>query len=390
MRRMVFVCAFILGIAAEISAQTVTIDELSAPTTPAFILLEVSPTAIERPESGKAFILNLVNKLSSSEGIPRDYALEITPFWMFPNQTLSFDEYQHAKVPQTIAQTLRISVATAPIPGLTKEADPLGTKLAIGFNTKIFNGQPNPTMVASLADLYAKNAMLLTQDRELEALEERLETLDNERRNVTADSRRAELITLVAGAERDVARKKSEIDKTEAAITSASLRIQALDAQRIGFFMTVAAGQVWDFPGDNTENAAAKRWGAWITPAYRKLRCAKACEASFDFIGVARVLKDPDTSSIVDVGGRLVWHPTKQFNASFELLRRKAPDATGASAESAADSNRTVGLLEYRIKEDLILYGTFGQDFQKATGAKPLVTLLGMNFGFGQKASVTR
>ena len=329
MRRTVLAFALTFGIASEISAQTVTIDELSAPTTPAFVLLEVSPTAIERPESGKAFILNLVNKVSSSEGIPRDYALEITPFWMFPNRTLSFDEYQHAKMLQTIAQTMRISVATSPIPGATKDADPLGTKLAIGFNTKIFNGKPNPTMISSLEDLYAKNTIVLAQDGELERLEQRLEELDEQRRNATTDTRRAELIAVIAGVERDVAKKKGAIDKSEAAVATASLRIQTLDAQRIGFFMTIAAGQVWDFPGDNTQNAAAKRWGAWITPAYRKLRCAKDCEASFDFIGVARILKDPDTNSMVDVGGRLVWHPTKQFNTSFEFLRRKAPDSTG-------------------------------------------------------------
>jgi hypothetical protein len=60
----------------------------------------------------------------------------------------------------------------------------------------------------------------------------------------------------------------------------------------------------------------------------------------------------------------------------------------GANEESVQDSNRTAGLLEYRIQDDLVLFGTFGQDFEKATGAKPLVTLLGLNFGFGQRAAV--
>ena len=388
MRRTALVFALTVSIAAETSAQTATIDELSAPTTPAFVLLDVSPTAIARPESGKAFILNLVNKVSGSDGIPRDYALEITPFWMLPNRTLSFEEYQKTKMLQTIAQTMRFSVATSPIPGATKQADPLGTKLAIGFNTKLFNGKPNPAMMASLDDLYAKNRLVLNQDRELEQLERSLEELDGERGRTVTDTRRAELIALISGIERDVAKKKAQIANSEAAVGAASLRIQTVDAQRIGFFMTIAAGQVWDFPGDNTQNAAATRRGAWITPAYRKLRCATNCDASFDFIGVARILKDPDTDSMVDLGGRFVWHPTKQFNASFELLRRNAPDSAGASAESTDNSNRAAGLLEYRIKEDLILYGAFGQDFKKATGVKPLVSLLGMNFGFGKKASV--
>ena len=164
--------------------------------------------------------------------------------------------------------------------------------------------------------------------------------------------------------------------------------MQSIDAERVGFFLTVAGGQVWDFVQDDTRNASANRRGIWVTPAYRLLRCDTGCEASFDFIGVARMLKDPDVDAMIDVGGRLVWRLNTRFSTSFELLRRKAPDTVGVNEESVQDSNRTAGLLEYRIQDDLVLFGTFGQDFEKATGAKPLVTLLGLNFGFGQRAAV--
>lgn len=374
MGRIILAVALVLGSVVSALAQAVTVDELSAPTTPAFVLLGVSPASVERPESGKAFIFNAINQLSSSDGLPRHYSLELTPFWIRSNRSLSFAEYQRPTLWHGIGQSLRISVATAPIPGATKGADPLGTKLAIGFNTKVRNGRPNPTMNRSLEALYAKNKALLVLDRELEKLEEALEA--------------REAGSAIFSLERDITRKRAEIANQEAEITTATLLIQTLDAQRVGFFLTIAAGQAWDFAADDTTNAIANRRGVWITPAYRKFRCEEGCEASFDLIGVGRYLKDPDTDGMFDYGGRLVWRPTKQFNSSFELIRRMAPATSGASGESTEDSNRAAGLLEYRIREDLILYGTFGQDFKKVTGAKPLVSLLGLNIGFGQKATV--
>jgi hypothetical protein len=363
-----------------------TISELSAPTSPAFVLLGLAPASVDRPDSSKALIVNAFSDLAESDGLPQDYALEVTPFWMKSNRTLSFTEYQNPGL-AAIWQQLRISVATAPMRGADESADSIGTKLGVGFNTKISNGRPNPTMQASLERLFAENTRLLAADRELEDIEETLETRREELEGLTENAKRADLIAIIGEIEKTLTKKQAEIDGIEAGIMRRSLEVQSLDAERVGFFLTVAGGQVWDFADDDTRNASANRMGLWVTPAYRVLRCA-SCEASFDFIGVARMLKDPDIDAMIDVGGRLVWRVNTRFSTSFELLRRKAPDTVGANEESIQDSNRTAALLEYRIQDDLILFGTFGQDFEKATGAKPLVTLLGMNFGFGQKAAV--
>ena len=82
-----------------------------------------------------------------------------------------------------------------------------------------------------------------------------------------------------------------------------------------------------------------------------------------------------------DTGGRFLWQLNKQLNVSFESLRRRGAGAT-------PDSNRSVGMLEYRLSDDTSLYATFGQDFAKATGQQPLASLMGLNVGFGNKAVV--
>lgn len=351
-------------------AQTpATINDLSAPTSPAFVLLGVSPAAVERPENPKVFIINALNRMSSGDaGFPKDFALEVAPYWMRSHSNLTFGEYQSPSIGQSIMQTVSISIGTAPIPGAAKTSDPLGTKLAIGFTTRLWNGRPNPYLETKIADLEAAS------DVALDLLAEQAQLPKDE---VTAR------LTLQA-----------KIDAARAKTTVQALEIQALDAQRIGFFLTVSGGQTWDFFADEVGNAAARRRGVWVTPAYRLRACGKVekttkCESSFDGIAVFRVLKETDQDASVDLGFKTAWRATREFGLSFEALHRNAPAKTSAvSMDSTEDSNRFAGLVEYRIKDDLVVYGSFGQDFKKATGAKPLITMMGLNIGFGSKPVV--
>ena len=87
-----------------------------------------------------------------------------------------------------------------------------------------------------------------------------------------------------------------------------------------------------------------------------------------------RAVKEPSKEAAWDYGGRFVWKVNKEFNSSLEALRRHE---TGTEAPDDSGSNRTVGLIEYRIRQDLILVGSFGQGFKEATGAKPLLAFAG-------------
>jgi hypothetical protein len=353
LKRILF-CLSVMCVSGEAVAQ-VEIDDLAAPTSPAFVLLDVSPASVERPETPKQFTVNLLGKLTSSDGLPRNYALEVAPYWLLSHPTLTFAEYQNPTVSQSIAQTLAISVATVPIPGATTGDDPTGTRLGLGFRVSLVNGRANPRVETLIEELEAVNFDIL--DMRQAAKKPGAPANDTKLADALAEASRL------------------------------ALQIQAADAERIGLFVTVAGGQAWAFSGDTFENAVNDKRGLWVTTAYRWRGCAatEECESSFDAIGVARALGAPDIDTAWDIGGRLVWKATKELNLSFEALRRRGGTAPGTED---ADSNRTVGLLQYRIREDLILVGSFGQDFTTLTGEKPLVSLLGLNIGFGDKAVV--
>src|SRR5215210_5367154 len=103
----------LLAVAADALAQSdkkVAIDDLSAPQSPAFILLGVAPTSVERPDTPKALGLNFLDKVATGNGFPRNYALQVAPYWLASHPNLQFGEYQNPNVKQSILQTLLISV----------------------------------------------------------------------------------------------------------------------------------------------------------------------------------------------------------------------------------------------------------------------------------------
>ena len=79
------------------AAPTITLADLRTPTSPAFTLLGIAPTDIERPTTPRAFAVSLLSALRDGDGslLPRDFALEVAPYWLVQRPTLSFTAYSN-------------------------------------------------------------------------------------------------------------------------------------------------------------------------------------------------------------------------------------------------------------------------------------------------------
>lgn len=326
--------------------QAVEIDDLRAPTAPAFVLLNVTPASIERPQNPRALTLNLLSAAAQAQGFPRNYALEVAPYWLTSHPNLTFDQYENPNLAGNIARTLSFSVATAPLAAsAASEAKTAGSRLGIGVRANLAGGQANPKLKALVAALNATNAQILT------AFE-----------------------------------KGQDIGELRAKAGEQARQIQAMDGQRVGLLVTAAAGQVWTFPSDDFALRQRDRWGIWVTPAYRFRACGAddaGCSALLDAVAVARALGGGGKDLQWDLGGRLLWQPTKELAISSEFLRRRAN-----GRRKTNDSSRTVALVEYRIREDLLLFGSFGKDFDDEETHRTLVSIMGLNIGFGRKPLV--
>ena len=345
MMRIVATAVFVLAVSSTAQAQAPPprVSDLKAPTSPAFVLLDVTPAAVERPQSPKAFAVNLLGNLSAS-GLPENYALEVAPYWMRSHSDLTFEQYQAAKGLQGLIQTFSISVATVPLK-TSPSADSTGTRLGLGLRANFLNGKQNPRLAGILKKLEAVNMQILDLFEK-------------------------------GGSDADLA-------KLRAQAKTIALSIQDLDTQRVGFILSFAAGQTWSFAADDFELKERGKFGAWLTPTYRVLMCSetddKSCSTTLDFIGVVRAMGEPDQDTKWDFGGRFVWQPNKEFDVSVEIVRRNH-----ASDADRNSTNRTAGIISYRIREDLAIYGTFGKDFKTADDKRPLVSIVGMNIGFGK------
>ena len=69
-----------------------SIDELRAPTSPAFTILNVAPTNVVRPNTPRQLALEILSATERSGGdLPSNLALEIAPYWLFDRPNLTFD-----------------------------------------------------------------------------------------------------------------------------------------------------------------------------------------------------------------------------------------------------------------------------------------------------------
>jgi hypothetical protein len=132
----------------QASPSQVALD-ITVPDAPAFTILGVSPTQIERPTNPTALGVSLLSSTSSNTNfIPNNYALQVAPYWL-GRPGVSFAEYAAPSVHQSMAQTLTVSFATA------KSASglPNTTDLGAGIRVSFFAGHVSRKLMDNVIQL---------------------------------------------------------------------------------------------------------------------------------------------------------------------------------------------------------------------------------------------
>jgi hypothetical protein len=330
---------FLLGhlIPGAVFAQSpsVAIDDLKSPASPGFAVLGVEPAVISRPTSPRGVTLSLLSADRDGDTlVPKNYALEVAPYWLASHPNLTYDQYDSAGVTDTLRQTTSVSFATSRIPASLTQ--PISTGLGFGVRALAARGRPN----SQIADLTARIKKL-----------------------------QADILN---------AKTPQEEDKIEADLRNAALDFQAQNRKRVGWMLEMAGAFAAQYPGDNVENGRLSKFGFWVTPSYQ-LEAPR-----LNATAVARYLRERRVDGIdvnlSDVGIRL-QADAEEFGVSVEVLRR----FVGETTPNEPNSTRVMGLLDYRVSPDIYLTASFGQDFANIlTTKKPLVSFLGLNFGLSK------
>ena len=144
---------FAAGAAAPLMAQSgdagPAFNSWRTPVSPAFVILGIAPTVVERPNTPADLAFSVLNRSAAFTSLPRDIAIEISPYWLIKHPTLTWQADTVRGLGSSIARTMTISFATAEL-GTT--ARPI-TGLALGFRAAPFSGRLSQTSITRLREL---------------------------------------------------------------------------------------------------------------------------------------------------------------------------------------------------------------------------------------------
>lgn len=328
---------------AEERSLDAEVDAMRTPSSPAFVLLDVAPAAVERPSTPNAFAVSLLSAFKSGDTLPKNYALETAPYWLFSHPDLTYGQYFNGGLGQTLLQTLSLSLvtSTAEPAAATDSTSPTlepPTRLGVGLRAQFASGRASQELKAARDELRAAH------DEALLAKDE-ADTAPSARKAPVPADRPADRLRTIA------------------------LKIQRLDKERVGFLLEGAGALAINYDRGRTANAELLRWGVWLTGAYRLEK------PRLEFLSVGRFQRDAvENRNLIDWGIRQNLK-LNDLGVGGEYVHRWHGDDK---------SYRLAGIVEYQVQPGTYVTATFGRNFENG-GTGNLISILGLNVGLGNK-----
>ncbi|MEO8193087.1 MAG: hypothetical protein ABI681_04495 [Gemmatimonadales bacterium] len=384
---------------------------LSGP--PALSLLGIAAAAVARPNTPRDLIVSLVSAAGSEGLVPSGYALETTPFWLVRHPTLELREYYAASLVNRLRYFTSFSAATSR-PSSRSDTVVPDAHVAIAIRTLLANGRPNPLLITATESMRELQLSYITQflrwetakssasgldarRRRLQREEELLSTLttrvlvggasalrDSTLRTLARRDSARSLVAVGEAAELEAARLTEELDGVERKLATLAKSISEEDLEPDGLVLEVAAGTRAAFDESEWGRAHADGLGIWITPMYR------LASRRLEIITVGRYLanaREYDGRDLADLGIRVGRDIGKASLSAEYVWRTDLGDrvALVGSSEPAKGytSSRWAALFTCPLGSKLQAVASFGSDFRRPAGERPVIATIGLNLGFG-------
>jgi len=382
---MVGLC-LLLNVSAQVVDNAVKLKDLAVPNSPSFIIADITPSLIQTPTTPKSFVFGLAQSYQQSgDGFPQNYSAEFAPYWWLKPKNRNVYTMLGLKTKLDANKNVTAIEGEDPFSGLKfasisiafLKKDLIPDTIAV--SQKIFSAGLRTTVVK----FYLKDhAVLLnkkinewhkTAQKELELVMEPINEIDRD--NSLDDLQKLQKKTALL-------KKVANIKTTG---TAEQLRqINDIINQKPVFSMDIAAAYAIYGVGDTSWRSG--RSGIWTTlSSYVPLNIGSS-EINKNYFNMnvsVRYLFDNyhknakgtiERTNSIDVGGKIALE-FDQFNIGFESMYR-------FNKGVARSENRTLGIINYKVSDNLYIQGAFGKNFNVAD---KLIALFGINWGFGSE-----
>ncbi len=351
-------CLFNLSLALCQSNDTLTLKDLEIPNSPGFILLDKAPSAIERPNSSKAFTLSVINSFKENNGIPNNYAVEFSPFWYIKHPNMSALKY--AGFNNLFSKIDEFSVSFAYVTTYDSLNSTPVNNISVGLRTNLIS-------VRSAKDINDLN----------EANVEAVKSL----KSIMIGLIEAKIIyPLPVDSTDEWKKKKKDYDSLEKAFTENYYLRQAKSKYNLleimkrkpVFAVDFALGYSCFFLDNNFSSNHFGRAGAWMTANYSGSLDNDGTYFNCYLLG--RYLHDRLTMAnneyvkLLDLGGKLEFE-IKNLSIGYEYIYR---------INDKEKTFRSNGIIKYKISNELYLTTALGKNFGSSNN---LISLIGLNWG---------
>ncbi|WP_375434699.1 hypothetical protein [uncultured Hymenobacter sp.] len=381
----------LLGELAAISAfaqgrDSLKLQDLTVPVSPAFAVLDETPTTIDRPQTARALAAGIFNSISQNTSFPNSYAAEFTPFWFTKHAKMNIFNYFGTNAAGTQQNSSPLARASISVAFVNKQ--PAAGTASTSANTSSFSYGGRAT-VFKVVSVKAVEELTAAHAESIVALDTVLARFDK----AYPDALFAEKATRQ--------RYYKEFYPTQRNYLQQSRnRLREALSQRPVFQIDGAFAHSTLFPDNTYANRRSGRTGLWATVAYSKrltlnrfpvpaLNQEATSSSSYhlNIYGIVRKIWDqtlPDTTEVgryikvenFDAGGKIELE-FSSLAVSYEAVVRTVTGADRSKNINARDSWRSVGNIRYRLSNNTAITGAFGRNYGRRAN---LLFVLGINW----------
>ena len=406
----------LLWSAFSLNAQNVELKDLKNLNSPGFQILDIAPNTIDRPANPKAFAAGLMSLTSNGTAIPKNFALEIAPYWFFKPKNATVFQYLNIKDGEKsntwtgIFNKMSISAASVYSDSTSGSLLKKTNYIAFGLKTNLItyrNDKQNQKLKNALANFSKRILELRPNQKKTDELEIKLNDIGNKIRglslklkNETNDSLRKIINEEYVQARIDEALISKQLDDFEnqaPALLETNIKEDTLIQSYLKELddlpllqVDIAFAYSEAFPDNQSKDKRFNRSGLWLNAALNAFSFDKTeLNDNLTLMLCTRYISDNvlrensldifERQNAFDLGFKIEYS-IKDLSISYEYLKRDY------SNNSSLNSERKVGSLQYKISDGLYITGAYGTNFGTENN---LFTIFGINYGFGKSTLKT-